>query len=112
MCVVQATEDKNAAVAQAEKTAARARLADRLINGLSGEFARWTETIKKMSEAEGNHAKHISVAYMNSCTFVTWRSYLISYQAKPCNSLIYELNEPRTRHQIESWLLCSDTLGK
>ena len=40
-------------MAQAEKTSAKAKLADRLINGLSGEFARWTQTIQKMAIAEG-----------------------------------------------------------
>lgn len=50
---VQATEDKNAAVAQADRTAAKAKLADRLITGLSGEFARWTATIEQMAVAEG-----------------------------------------------------------
>ncbi len=52
---VQATEDKNAAMAQAERTQAKARLAERLINGLSGEFARWTATIKELSLAEGQY---------------------------------------------------------
>ena len=49
----QATEDKNAAIAQAERTANKAKLADRLINGLAGEFQRWTQTIKQMTIAEG-----------------------------------------------------------
>ena len=49
----QATEDKNAAMAQAERTANKAKLADRLINGLAGEFQRWTQTIKQMTIAEG-----------------------------------------------------------
>lgn len=51
--VAQATEDKNAAMAQAERTANKAKLADRLINGLAGEFQRWTQTIKQMTVAEG-----------------------------------------------------------
>ena len=50
---LQATEDKNAAMAQAEKTSNKAKLADRLISGLSGEFQRWTVTIKELTEAEG-----------------------------------------------------------
>ena len=49
----QATEDKNNAIAQAEKTATKAKLADRLINGLSGENKRWNETIAKFGVAEG-----------------------------------------------------------
>lgn len=50
---LQATEDKNNAIAQAEKTSTKAKLADRLINGLSGENKRWNETITKMGVAEG-----------------------------------------------------------
>jgi len=52
---LQATEDKNNAIAQAEKTATKAKLADRLINGLSGENKRWNETIAKFGVAEGAH---------------------------------------------------------
>ena len=51
--LMQATEEKNTAVAQAERTAAKARLAERLISGLAGEFQRWTATIKRMAQAEG-----------------------------------------------------------
>ena len=50
---MQATEDKNNAIAQAEKTANKAKLADRLINGLSGEYKRWNETITKFGIQEG-----------------------------------------------------------
>jgi dynein heavy chain, axonemal len=50
---VQATEDKNLAIQQAEKTASKAKLAERLINGLSGEFKRWNETIHLFVIAEG-----------------------------------------------------------
>ncbi len=52
---LQATEDKNNAIAQAEKTATKAKLADRLINGLSGENKRWNETIAKFGVAEGTN---------------------------------------------------------
>ncbi|KAA6419077.1 MAG: flagellar outer dynein arm heavy chain beta [Trebouxia sp. A1-2] len=51
--LMKATEDKNNAIAQAEKTATKAKLADRLINGLSGENKRWNETIAKFGVAEG-----------------------------------------------------------
>ena len=51
--LMQATEDKNAAVAQAEKTGRKAALAERLISGLSGERARWTDTVEKLKVAEG-----------------------------------------------------------
>lgn len=38
---------------QAEKTTRKAHLADRLVNGLSGENKRWSETIKKMDVTGG-----------------------------------------------------------
>lgn len=40
-------------MAQAEKTSTKAKLADRLITGLSGEFQRWTTTIKELAGSEG-----------------------------------------------------------
>ena len=43
-------------MAQAEKTSAKAKLAERLISGLSGEFQRWTVTIKELTEAQGQSA--------------------------------------------------------
>jgi len=49
----KATEDKNSAIAQAEKTGRKASLADRLINGLSGENKRWNETIRMLEAKEG-----------------------------------------------------------
>lgn len=36
---------------QAEKTSRKAQLADRLVNGLSGENKRWSETISRMEVA-------------------------------------------------------------
>ena len=52
---LQATQDKNAAVAQAEKTAGKARLAERLISGLAGEFQRWSRNIEEFTAAEGGY---------------------------------------------------------
>ena len=70
-CMMQATEDKNTAIAQAEKTATKAKLADRLINGLSGENKRWNETIHKFGIAEGARAllEHQTAAtgYLSTC---------------------------------------------
>ena len=43
--VVQNCATCNAECVQAEKTETKAKLADRLINGLSGENKRWNETI-------------------------------------------------------------------
>ena len=51
--LMKATEDKNAAVAAAEKTATKAKLADRLVNGLASENKRWSETIMEMGVQEG-----------------------------------------------------------
>ena len=49
----QATEDKQLAIAQADRTASRARLAERLIVGLSDENQRWTGMISEYKVAEG-----------------------------------------------------------
>lgn len=51
--LMTATEDKNASIAQAEKTASKAAMAERLITGLAGEFERWTASIQLMANAEG-----------------------------------------------------------
>jgi hypothetical protein len=51
--LAKATEDKNAAAAQADKTARKASLADRLVTGLAGENARWAAEIRRMEEREG-----------------------------------------------------------
>ena len=40
-------------MAQAERTSAKAKLAERLITGLSGEFQRWTVTIRELTGSEG-----------------------------------------------------------
>jgi dynein heavy chain len=47
-----ATEEKNAAVAAAEKTMAKAALADRLVNGLSSENTRWSGSIADFNAQE------------------------------------------------------------
>lgn len=59
---MKATADKNAAVAQAEKTSRKAQLADRLINGLSGENTRWNSEIKRMESVEGRLVGDVLVA--------------------------------------------------
>lgn len=38
---------------QADRTGRKAQVADRLINGLSGENARWSLEIKRMESVEG-----------------------------------------------------------
>ena len=45
--LMKATEDKNNAIAAAEKTQRKADLADRLVNGLAGENKRWGESIPR-----------------------------------------------------------------
>lgn len=55
---LQATEDKNAAVAQADKTAAKAALAERLIGNLAGEKQRWSASIESFKAAEGVISYH------------------------------------------------------
>lgn len=60
--LMKATADKNAAIAQAEKTGRKAQLADRLINGLSGENTRWNQEIKRMESVEGRLVGDVMVA--------------------------------------------------
>jgi hypothetical protein len=38
---------------QADKTANKAAMAERLITGLAGEFERWTHSIREMATHEG-----------------------------------------------------------
>ena len=47
-----ATEEKNQAIAQAEKTQAKADLANRLVNGLSSEGVRWAASIESFAVRE------------------------------------------------------------
>ena len=47
-----ATEEKNEAVAQAEKTQSRADMADRLVNGLADEKIRWTNSVESFGIQE------------------------------------------------------------
>jgi hypothetical protein len=47
---------------QAEKTSRKAQLADRLINGLSGENTRWNGEIKRMESVEGRLVGDVLVA--------------------------------------------------
>ena len=47
---------------QAEKTGRKAQLAERLINGLSGENARWGAEIKRMESVEGRLVGDVMMA--------------------------------------------------
>ncbi|EFN51784.1 hypothetical protein CHLNCDRAFT_37234 [Chlorella variabilis] len=66
--LIKATEDKNTAIAQAQRTASKAALAQRLITGLAGEFARWSESIVEMATTEGNLIGDVLL----SSSFVTY----------------------------------------
>lgn len=59
---MKATEDKNMAIAAAEKTQRKAQLADRLVNGLSGENKRWGEAIEKFGAMERRLVGDVMVA--------------------------------------------------
>ena len=60
--LMAATEDKNNAIAAAEKTQNKANLADRLVNGLSGENKRWGEAITSFGVAEAKLVGDVLVA--------------------------------------------------
>jgi dynein heavy chain len=60
--LMKATEDKNAAIAQAEKTQNKANLADRLVNGLSGENKRWGAAIEQFGVQETKLVGDVLVA--------------------------------------------------
>lgn len=66
--LMKATEDKNNAVAQAERTSNKAALAQRLITGLAGEYSRWTESIQQMATTES----YLVGDVLLSSTFVTY----------------------------------------
>mmetsp|Transcript_25005 Transcript_25005/g.85566 ORF Transcript_25005/g.85566 Transcript_25005/m.85566 type:complete len:4525 (+) Transcript_25005:136-13710(+) len=109
--LMKATEDKNAAVAQAEKTKAKANLADRLVNGLAGENKRWSETIEKFGVAEGKLVGDVLLA----AAFV---SYAGPFTTKFRNQLTSEkwapdLKEreiPMTEGIMPLDVLCDDAL--
>ena len=79
--LMKATEDKNSAIATAEKTQRKADLADRLVNGLSGENKRWGLEIEKFGVAEGKLVGDVLVA----SSFV---SYAGPFNAKFRNQLV------------------------
>jgi dynein heavy chain len=60
--LMKATEEKNAAVAAADKTAAKAGLADRLVNGLSSENTRWRASIAEFNALEARLVGDVLVA--------------------------------------------------
>ena len=60
--LMTATEEKNAAVAAAEKTAKKAGLADRLVNGLSSENTRWRASIAEFDALESRLVGDVLIA--------------------------------------------------
>ena len=60
--LMKATVDKNNAIAQADKTQRKAQLAERLINGLSGENTRWNIEIKRMEATESKLVGDVLIA--------------------------------------------------
>ena len=87
---LQATEDKNNAIAQAEKTATKAKLADRLINGLSGENKRWNETIAKFGVAEGTCCLKVNIIDLVCFTLCASHWYSSHPVVLQNNGVLYE----------------------
>ena len=80
--LMKATEDKNNAIAAAEKTQRKADLADRLVNGLAGENKRWGESIQEMAVSYNKLVGDVLVA----SSFV---SYAGAFNAKFRKSLVH-----------------------
>eukprot|EP00976_Prorocentrum_cordatum_P008745 174494-Prorocentrum_minimum.AAC.1 len=78
--LMKATEDKNAAIAQADKTQQKADLADRLVNGLSSENKRWGEAIEEFAVME---EKLVSA--------VSFLRIPVGYEARGCRREINHL---------------------
>lgn len=92
-----ATAEKVAAMAQAERTAAKAALADRLINGLSSEFTRWSTSIEEIKKKEGK----LIVDALFAAAFV---SYAAAFNDSLRKHLIHECWVPEA---INCGILCS-----
>lgn len=80
---MKATEDKNLAIAAADKTQRKAQLADRLVNGLSGENKRWGAAIEKFGAMERRLVGDVMVA----AAFV---SYAGPFNSQFRNALVFE----------------------
>jgi dynein heavy chain len=57
-----ATQEKNEAIASAEKTQRKADMATRLVNGLADENVRWTEAVKSFDQQEAQYVGDVLVA--------------------------------------------------
>ena len=78
-----ATQEKNEAIASAEKTQRKADMATRLVNGLADENVRWTESVKSFDQQEAQFVGDVLVA----SAFV---SYIGAFNAKFRNDLVVE----------------------
>ena len=78
-----ATNEKNEAIAAADKTQRKANLATRLVNGLADENVRWTEAVKSFDAQEAQYVGDVLVA----SAFV---SYIGAFSAKFRTSLVFE----------------------
>jgi len=81
--LMKATQDKNGAIAQADKTQQKADLADRLVNGLSSENKRWGTAITEFAVMEEKLVGDVLLA----SSFV---SYLGPFNSKFRFALFYE----------------------
>jgi len=106
-----ATEEKNKAIAAAEKTQNKADLADRLITGLASERQRWGETVKSFLAQEGRLVGDVLVA----SSFVAYagpfnmqmRKGLVNDQWLPD---LVKREVPMTEGVVPMDVLASDTL--
>ena len=60
--LVEATEEKNALIANAEATAKRLNLAERLVNGLKDEGVRWAQNVETLGEQREQLVGNMMVA--------------------------------------------------
>ena len=81
--LMKATDDKNAAIAAADKTMRKAGMADRLVNGLSGENKRWGSSIELFGAMERRLVGDVLLA----AAFV---SYAGPFSAQFRNQLVFE----------------------
>jgi dynein heavy chain len=80
---MNATEEKNEAIAQAEKTQSRANMADRLVNGLSDEKIRWSNSVESFGIQEKMFVGDVLLA----AAFV---SYVGAFSLALRNSLVLD----------------------
>jgi dynein heavy chain len=80
---VPATNEKNEAIAAADKTQRKANLATRLVNVLADENVRWTEAVKSFDAQEAQFVGDVLVA----SAFV---SYIGAFSAKFRTFFVFE----------------------